>query len=239
MSIPKPGRLKRNIGPLCTAALLLAPAVAVAAPADAPDPNALLKRMSDYLAAQHDIGFSFGSDIEVVTDAQQKLAFVSSGTAVFSKPNKFSVHRQGGYTDVSLVSDGNEVTVSGHRANVFAKAPMPAQMGDFVHQLAELGVDSPAADLLLPDAYKQLTDGRVTGAVIGTGIVDGHECEHLAYRTPDVDWQLWIRTGDQPLPCLYIITSKHVAQAPQYSVRFSNWTVGQEPAADAFQYLAG
>jgi hypothetical protein len=52
---------------------------------------------------------------------------------------------------------------------------------------------------------------------LGSGVIGGVECNHLAFRTPDVDWQIWIAQGDRPYPCLYVITSPKVAGYPQYS----------------------
>ena len=45
---------------------------------------------------------------------------------------------------------------------------------------------------------------------IGRGVIDGVECEHLAFRNQDVDWQLWVQVGAKPIPCKYVITSKAV-----------------------------
>jgi hypothetical protein len=84
-------------------------------------------------------------------------------------------------------------------------------------------IDMPGADLLLTNSFARLMDGVIEAKHIGTGIVDGQRCEHLAFRNDDTDWQLWVRTGPQPLPCKYVITSKTMAAAPQYSVRFRNW----------------
>nr|WP_245509581.1 DUF2092 domain-containing protein [Bradyrhizobium vignae] len=54
-------------------------------------------------------------------------------------------------------------------------------------------------------------------------MVDGVECEHLAFRTPDTDWQIWIETGAKPVPRKYVITSKTVTGAPQYTLRIRDW----------------
>jgi len=41
-----------------------------------------------------------------------------------------------------------------------------------------------------------------------------------------VDWQIWISKGANPLPLKYVITTKWVTGAPQYSLRLSNWKTG-------------
>ena len=33
---------------------------------------------------------------------------------------------------------------------------------------------------------------------IGRGVVEGVECEHLAFRNLDTDWQIWVEVGDRP-----------------------------------------
>jgi hypothetical protein len=60
-------------------------------------------------------------------------------------------------------------------------------------------------------------------------------CDHLAFRTADVDWQIWVAQGDKPFPCRFTITSKMTALAPSYSIEFSGWKTGSEIAADDFQ----
>ena len=51
-----------------------------------------------------------------------------------------------------------------------------------------------------------------------------------------VDWQLWVRTGGEPLPMKYVITSKWVTGAPQYSARFRDWNTKPEIGADRFVF---
>jgi hypothetical protein len=64
----------------------------------------------------------------------------------------------------------------------------------------------------------------------------GVECEHLAFRSPDLDWQLWVEIGARPIPRKYVITSKHVAGAPQYTLRIKEWKTDVPVAADAFAF---
>ena len=71
---------------------------------------------------------------------------------------------------------------------------------------------------------------------LGSGVIGGVECDHLAFRTTEVDWQIWIAQGDRPYPCRYVITTKHVAQAPQYSVQIRDWKTGGDVAADDFGF---
>ena len=45
-------------------------------------------------------------------------------------------------------------------------------------------IDMPGADLLLTNSYAELMDGVIEAKHIGVGVIDGMECEHLAFATP-------------------------------------------------------
>ena len=96
----------------------------------------------------------------------------------------------------------------------------------------------PGADLLLTNAYETLVAGVLESKWMGRGVIDGRQCEHLAFRNFDTDWQLWVETGDRPIPRKMVITSKTVNGAPQYTLRIKSWKSGVVPAADAFSFAA-
>jgi hypothetical protein len=73
---------------------------------------------------------------------------------------------------------------------------------------------------------------------LGSGVIHGVECNHLAFRTADVDWQIWIATGDKPYPCRYVITTTQVTGLPQYTLDVRDWKTGSEVAADDFAFKA-
>jgi hypothetical protein len=93
----------------------------------------------------------------------------------------------------------------------------------------------PAADLLMSDPYKELM-GPVTDVKdLGSGVIRGVECDHLAFRTKEVDWQIWIAQGARPYPCRYVITSKKVKGSPQYTLDVRAWKAAGEVGPDAFK----
>jgi hypothetical protein len=91
----------------------------------------------------------------------------------------------------------------------------------------------PAADLLLPKAYDELTDVKD----LGSGVIGGVECDHLAFRKKDVDFQIWIAQGDRPFPCRYQITSKLIPGSPQYTVQVSDWQTGAAAVGQNFNFV--
>ena len=74
------------------------------------------------------------------------------------------------------------------------------------------GVVAPGADLLLSNAFDVMMADVIEAAHIGKGVIDGVECDHLAFRNMDTDWQIWIEAGARPIPRKYVITSKGVGR---------------------------
>jgi hypothetical protein len=206
-------------------------------PAYAGDPIQILKSMTDYVAKQPTISLAFDSDIEVITPELQKLQFTSSSQLLLSRPDKLRIERTGSYADIELVYDGKTATLYGKDTNNYAQQAFTGSMDQLVEELrATFNVQAPGADLLLSNSFSELTAGVIEAKHIGTGIIDGVECEHLAFRNEETDWQIWIETGPTPVPRKYVITSKAVTLGPQYTLRIHDWKAGASVAADAFAF---
>jgi hypothetical protein len=221
-------------------AVVASAAVLVAATshgARADDSAALLKAMTDYTKAQKSITATFDSDIEVITPDLQKIQFASSGQLQMTRPDKLRIKRTGGYADVDLVYDGKTVALYGNNAKAYVQGDAPGTIDQLVDTMqASSGDAMPGTDLLLSDSFDVLTSDVIEGHHIGQGVVDGIECEHLAFRGHDTDWQIWIQTGAQPIPRKYVITSKTIAGAPQYTLRIKDWKTDPIADADAFTF---
>ena len=211
--------------------------VATSHGARADDSVALLKAMADYTAAQKSISATFDSDIEVITPELQKIQFSSSGQLKLARPDKLRVRRTGGYADVDLVYDGKTVSLYGNNAKAYVQADLPGTVDQLVDAIQEkTGASLSGADLLLSNAFDLLTSDVEVGEHVGQGVIDGVECEHLAFRGHDTDWQIWIQTGAQPIPRKYVITSKTLAGAPQYTLRIKDWKTDPIADAEAFTF---
>jgi hypothetical protein len=220
-------------------ALMAGMAASSAARADDAEAKKLMKAMSDYMAAQQAISFDFDATFEVVTKDKQKLALASSGKVALARPDKIRATRSGGFVDVETVFDGKTLTLFGKNKNVYAQAEIPGTLDHLVDELKDThDRPLPAADLLLSNPYEQLMPDVIDVKDLGSGVIGGKECDHLAFRNKEVDWQIWIAQGDQPYPCRYVITSKLVADGPQYTVQVSNWKTGKEVAANDFAFNA-
>ena len=206
--------------------------------AQEPDARKILASMSTYVAGQDNIELSFDSDIEVVTTQLEKIQFTSSGGVLLSRPNRLHAFRTGGYADVELFFDGKTASVLGRNLNAYAQFESPGTVDQLIHALRSgHGVALPGADLLLSNSFEVLIADVEEAKYIGRGVIGGVECEHLAFRNADADWQLWVEVGDRPIPRKMVITSKTITGSPQYTVRITGWKSGGSPAASRFTFV--
>mgnify|MGYP001828100457 CR=1 FL=1 len=218
-------------------ALVLGLGTPSGARADEADAKNLVKAMSDYMAAQKAFSFEYDATLEVVTKEEQILALLSSGAVILNRPDKILVTRAGGFADVEMSFDGKTLTLLGKNLNLYTQLDVPGTLDHLVDELRDTYQRPlPAADLLLSNSYDALMLDVVDVKDLGSGVVGGVECDYLAFRKDDVDFQIWIAQGKRPYPCRYVITSKRISGGPQYTVQTRNWKTGGEVAATDFSF---
>src|SRR6516164_20830 len=197
----------------------------------------LLKAMSDFLAAQKSLSADFDTVLEVVTPTDQKLGLASSGTVTLVRPDKVRVARSGGFADFEILYDGKALTLLGKNANLYTQVAAPGTVDQLIDALRDkFKRPLPGADLLMTDSYDELMQDVYDSKDLGSGVINGVECDTLAFRKNDVDWQIWIAQGERPYPCRFVVTSKLANGDPQYTIQFRDWKFGKDVAADDFAF---
>ena len=215
---------------------LAVPAMSAATTID-PEADKILQSMSSYLGGLSAFSMSADIDNEIIDLAGQKLQLSSGATIIIERPGNLYIHRQGAYADAEFIFNGESLTLYGKGKNVYMQVKSPGKIDNAINTLeTEIGLDAPGADLLLANPYPSLSGGITSSAYLGTAYVNGIECHYLTFRAAKVDWQLWVQVGKTPLPMKYIITTKWVTGAPQYSIRFRDWNTKPQIEANQFTF---
>ena len=211
---------------------------ALAQPAGvAPAAEQLLKKATDFLARQQKFSLDTESSIEVVLDSGQKIQFDHTVKVLVERPNKFRAQRTGNLVDQVFYYDGKSLTMDNPYGKYYATIDAPGtleEMLDFARE--KLDIVAPAGDLLYKNAYDILMQDVTSGFVIGKGVVNGVKCDHLAFRAPHVDWQIWIEEGPHPLVRKLVITTQDKLNAPQFTVVTKNWNLKPKFSATTFSF---
>lgn len=198
-----------------------------------------LQASMSYLGNLQQFSLVTETSIEVVLESGQKLQFDNAVKVQVKRPNKLLAVRKGELVNQRFYYDGESLTLQNPDSGVFATVDAPPTleaMLDFARE--SLDIVAPAGDLLYSNAAEILLEGVHTAFGVGPAEVGGVLCDHLAFRSDQMDWQIWIEQGAQPLPRKLVLTSPDVLNAPQFTVLIREWNLQPELSDELFRFTA-
>ena len=212
---------------LSLAAVLMAGSLSAATPS-AIDPNALslLKRMSDSLTKAK--GFTYRSRIvmELPAVTGQFVTLLPEGSVALRRPDKLRATYGGDAPPFDLFYDGQSVSVIAPHASVYSTVKAPATLDAMLAGLRKnTGLRLPAVPLLKDDPYASLTRDLQSAVIVGETRINGVRCDHLAFRRPGVNWEIWIESGSRALPRRLAATFTDRPNFPRTIVEFTRWNL--------------
>ncbi len=187
-------------------------------PAVDPQARDALTRMSEFYKAVP--AFALYEDVihEQVINSDLKVQKHSTAEVTVRQPDRLkAVIVADDDKSHTLYFDGKTFTVFMEGHNYYAQMDAPGSTTAALDKAqAEYGIELPTASFLTLVANNELANDLTAAGFVGTSKVNGTDADHYAYRTADVDYQLWIASGDRPLPLKLVITSKKLATQPEY-----------------------
>lgn len=235
----RPTNRKILVSLFALTASLLAGTPAHAAGVD-PAATQILKRMTDHLGSLQQFSMHTQNTLEDQLDSGQRVDFDVSANVTISRPNRLRAERKGDLVSQVFYYDGKSLTLYDPDAKVYATEAAPETLeGTLDFARASLGLIVPAADLVYGNAYQLLMEGVTSATVVGKSVIGGVTCEHLAFSRPGVDFQVWVASGEQPLPCKYVVTDTGSPALLSITTVMSDWAVGKAVADFTFSPPTG
>jgi len=176
-----------------------------------------LARMSDYLKTLKAFTIKSEASKDELVDANMKIQKSASNEISVQLPDRLRAHMAGDEQDLQFIYDGKTLTLYDVAGKHYATAPAPPTVARTLDAIrANYGIVFPLADFIQMSARENLLQNITAAGYIGTSRIDGVECDHVAVRQPDVDWQVWIEKGQTPVPRKVVITTKTQPTQPQY-----------------------
>jgi hypothetical protein len=161
-------------------------------------------------------GYRINDIMEQVQDDGQRLHFSHSRTITVRRPNQIRAEITGDLANKTLWYDGQTFTLLDRSTNLYAQVEGGGSISDMKVKLEEeYGLAFPISDLIEKDSAADLLGGVLTAQHLGIHMVSQHECHHLAFTQEDVDWEIWIDAGEEPIPRRIIIVYKNAPGQPQ------------------------
>jgi hypothetical protein len=209
-------------------------------PADKPriEPKAdeVLKKTCACLADLKQFGVKVEECFDEMSASGQKIQLSNRREVLVRRPNCLFARSEGDTTNRLFYYDGKAISLLDPKAKLYATNEAPETldaMFDFLHE--KLGFSLPTAELLFSDPYKVLMEQVEGGEYVGMHHVGEKKCHHLAFQQRQIDWQIWVDAGDQPLPLKLLLTYRRMAGEPQFTSLFV-WDVSAKVADDQFNF---
>jgi len=197
------------------------------------DARVILLRMAEFMASTGNFTVSVQDSYDVPQKSGQKIEFSEKRTITVARPDRLriDVEESSGEKQL-LLFDGKELTVATPGRNVYAKTAKPGSIDDAVNYvLSDLGMKVPFSVLLQTTAPKELDRKTQSIDYVEKTSIFGAPAHHLAGRTANVDYQIWIADGDQPLPQRLVLTYRKEKGQPQFRAQFSDWNLAAVPTS--------
>jgi len=209
--------------------------------ATSPEPTeakALLIKMADFLGKAQAFSVNIDAVYDVVQASGQKIEFGEVRHVLIDRPNHMRVQAEmsNGET-LMMYFDGKTFIMFSPKEDVFAKLEKPGSVDDVMKFIVlDLQTPIPLSMLLLASIKEEL-EKRITEVdYVEQTSIAGKPADHLAVRTADIDFQVWVAQGEQPLPLRVVITYKGAPGQPQFSADLSDWNLAPKIEESAFAF---
>jgi hypothetical protein len=110
--------------------------------------------------------------------------------------------------------------------NVHYEVASPGTLDDVVDMItAQLNVRPPLAHLIYSNLRRVFNIRIETGRYMGEDEINEVNCDHLAFRNLDADWQVWVEQGDRPVIRRLVIRYKSRLGYPTFRAELEDWDV--------------
>jgi hypothetical protein len=192
--------------------------------ADIVDPAAVaaFERMSSYLAGLKTFEIKATYSFDILARNHQTITIDGAGRYLAKRPDRLFADVENDLFGRQYIYDGKTLTVVSKGEKYFAQVAVPATIRETLAEAAaKFAIEIPMADLFDLGTPHSPIHRLQSAFSAGRSEVDGVEADHWAFRTADRDWQVWIRTGDRPVPLKFTLVDRAQPTHPRYSVTLS------------------
>ena len=208
-------------------------------PSSRVDPKALelLKQMSATLSATKAFTYRSRSIIEIPARTGQYLTLFSFAEVALKRPNMLRAKLSGEAPQFDFYYNGDTVSAFAPGGKVFSVVKAPSTIDAMLPELhQQTGIRFISMPLLFSNPYEILTRGLISGMVVGSTTINGIPCEHLAFRSPGVNWEIWVESGKRALPWRLAATFTDRTNFPRSMVEFVSWNLNPWLSSNAFVF---
>jgi len=202
-----------------------------------PDPLQILQKMCDFLKAQQQFTYKAEVADDQVYQGGKKLQYGIDMETFVHRPDRLRVNAEGDLVDKQFFFDGKTITLYDKDDNVYGTLEVPPNIESALEKASkEFGVRVALTDLASPQLCDHIRKKVKHSLYVGLHKVRGIPCHHVAFDGDEVQLQVWIDAGDQPLPRKVVLNHKNLPGSPQWTAYLSNWNFSPQLNDNLFAF---
>jgi hypothetical protein len=197
-----------------------------AAPPPSLDPTADKYLTETCLLLASADAFSFHAEVlfDQVLPSAVKVQFAGAIDFALQRPDELAIDYQSDLGGKQLWYQGDTLTIFDQPRRMYATLTVPDSIDAMLDRVAEMhNLTLPLSTLAYGDPCLRIRKQIIFGGYIGVNDVNGVECDHLAFSSRTIDFQLWLDRSKKPLPRKIVINYRTEPGSPEYIAVLSDW----------------
>ena len=203
-----------------------------------PEAMAILMEMAEFISKAPAFSVTLRSAYDAIQEDGQYIEFGERRHVLLQRPDQLRVESERSDGEHNLVLfDGKKITGFKADDNIFAQVEKPGTIDEaLVYLVRDLQFKLPLARMLHTGFAQQLEKMITAVSYVEEDVLFDVVTDHLAVRAENIDMQLWVAQGDEPLPRRIVITYMNAPGQPQFRSDFTDWSIEPKVAADSFTF---
>jgi len=207
------------------------------ATAPEPDPLQIVQKLCDFLKSQQQFTYKAEVADDQVYYGDKKLQYEIDLAIFVRRPDQLRVNAVGDLVDKQFYFDRKTITLYDKDHNVYGTMEVPPDIESALEKAhKEFGIRVALSDLASLNLW-ELVNKRIKHSLyVGQSKIRGVLCQHLSFDGDNVQFQLWIDAGDQPLLRKVVLTHKNLPGSPQWTAYLSDWNFSPQLNDNLFAF---
>ena len=221
--------------PATTSTQVAPPVQAVPLPKINPHAEKLLAETCKVLGSAD--AFSFHAEVlfDQVLPSAVKLQFAGEIDFAIQRPDELAIDYHSDVGGKQLWYQNDTLTIFDRPHQMYASLKVPASIDSMLDQVREKNnLTLPLSILAYSDPCLKLSKQIIFGEYVGLNDVNGIDCDHLAFSSSTIDFQLWLDHSGKTIPRKIVINYRTEPGSPEYIAVLSDWKFPKQIADSHF-----
>jgi hypothetical protein len=199
----------------------------------------IMQRMSNTLKSITSCSVHVQAFYDTPTDELGLVKRSKDETVYAHFPNQLMIDNREENERHALLYNGKQMVYYSYDNNNYSTIDnVPSTVLEAIQVLSKTyGIEVPAADFFYPSFTEDIKSTAITLSLLGTTMIDGKECFHIAGKDSTMSYQFWIHNDPLFLPAKMVIVYNNRPGVPQYEAIYTDWKLNIDIPATIFDFV--